>query len=125
MIDETAVIDKIKLYEVKIPLKDPFRISGGVSFYRKSLIVVLSQGEFNGYGESAPFEEPYYSSETISSVKCLYKGLLFDRIIDKEIKGIEDINKILNEGVRGNNFAKAGIENELKNILLFMNSIHA
>ena len=37
--------------------------------------------------------------------------MLFKRIINKKIDSIEDINNILCEGIRGNNFARAGIEN--------------
>lgn len=123
MIDESAVIDGIELYEIKIPLKEPFQISGGVSYYRTSLITVLKSQGIKAYGEAAPFEEPYYSSETISSVKILYKDLLFKRIIGREIKSIEDINNILNIGVRGNNFAKAGIENAYWDLICRKNNM--
>lgn len=123
MVDESAVIDSIKLYEIKIPLKDPFQISGGVSYTRKSLIVVLCSDGVNGYGESAPFEEPYYSSETISSVKSLYCDLLFNRIKNIKIDSIEHMNCILSEGVRGNNFAKAGIENAYWDLLCKKNNV--
>lgn len=123
MINESAVVDSIKLYEVNIPLKVPFQISGGTSYSRKSLIVVLSSEGFNGYGEAAPFEEPYYSSETISSVKALYGDLLFARILKKKIDSIEHINSILCSGVRGNNFARAGIENAYWDLICRKNNI--
>ncbi|NMA85592.1 MAG: o-succinylbenzoate synthase [Epulopiscium sp.] len=122
MINEQATIDKIELYEVAIPLKEPFQISGGVSHFRRSLIVVLSSGDFKGYGEAAPFEEPYYSSETISSVKMLYKELLIPRLLGKTIDSIEEMNEVLNEGVRGNAFAKAGIENAYWDLLCQKNN---
>lgn len=122
MINESAVIDKVELYEVKIPLKVPFQISGGVSYFRRSLIVLLHSGEFKGYGEAAPFDEPYYSSETISSVKALYNEVLFKRIVGKSISSIKYINKILSEGVRGNNFAKCGIENAYWELLCNKNN---
>lgn len=123
MIDEEVRIDDIRLFEVKIPLKVPFRISGGVSYERKSLIVVLTGDGFNGYGESAPFEQPYYSSETLSSVKSLYRELLFPRILHRQIDSIEQLNRLLGEGVRGNNFAKAGIENAYWDLLCRKNGV--
>ncbi|MCM0650900.1 o-succinylbenzoate synthase [Clostridium swellfunianum] len=123
MIDESAIIDSIELYEIKIPLKEPFQISGGVSYFRSSLIVILNSGHIKAYGEAAPFDEPYYSSETISSVKALYHDLLFKRIVGKKIKSIEDINDILSLGVRGNNFAKAGIENAYWDLICRKNNI--
>ncbi|MGD9569132.1 MAG: o-succinylbenzoate synthase [Sedimentibacter sp.] len=123
MINESAVIESVKLYELKIPLIIPFQISGGVSYSRRSLIVVLESNGIKGYGESAPFDEPYYSSETISSVKALYLDLLFGRIKGRKIESIEDINSILNAGVRGNNFAKAGIENAYWDLICNKNNI--
>ncbi len=123
MINESAVIDSVELYEIKIPLKEPFQISGGVSYFRRSLIVVLNSGDIKAYGEAAPFDEPYYSSETISSVKALYEDLLFNRIAGKKIESIEHINSILNIGVRGNNFAKAGIENAYWDLICRKNNI--
>lgn len=123
MINESAVIDSIKLYEINIPLKVPFQISGGTSYSRKSLIVVLSSKGFCGYGEAAPFEEPYYSSETISSVKALYEDLLFARILKKKINSIEHMNSILCDGVRGNNFARTGIENAYWDLICRKNNI--
>ena len=124
MINEQAVIDKISLYEIGIPLKEPFQISGGVSYFRRSLIIVLSSGEYKGYGEAAPFEEPYYSSETISSVKALYQDLLIPRLLGKQIASIEHMNEVLSEGIRGNAFAKAGIENAYWDLLCNKNKIN-
>jgi o-succinylbenzoate synthase len=123
MINESAIIDSVELYEIKIPLVEPFQISGGVSYFRRSLIIVLNSGHIKAYGEAAPFDEPYYSSETISSVKALYQDLLFKRIVGKEIESIEHINNILNTGVRGNNFAKAGIENAYWDLICRKNNI--
>jgi o-succinylbenzoate synthase len=123
MINESAVIDSIELYEIKIPLKEPFQISGGVSYFRRSLIIVLISGDIKAYGEAAPFDEPYYSSETISSVKALYQDLLFNRIAGRRIESIEHINSILSIGVRGNNFAKAGIENAYWDLVCRKNNI--
>lgn len=124
MINEQAVIDKISLYEIGIPLKEPFQISGGVSYFRRSLIIVLSSGEYKGYGEAAPFEEPYYSSETISSVKALYQDLLIPRLLGKQIASIEHMNEVLSEGIRGNAFAKAGIENAYWDLLCNKNKVN-
>ena len=104
-------IDQIRMKEVSIPFKIPFQISGGISYVRKSLIIELESEGVIGYGESAPFEAPFYSSETISSVKAVLKEWIFDRIIGKEIESIAGLNYLLAAGIRGNNFAKAGVEN--------------
>lgn len=110
ILNESFKIDKVKIVEIDIPYAIPFQISGGVSYSRKSLIIELHSGETIGYGESAPFEQPFYSSETISTAKSILIEILIPRIEKNEIMSIESLNQILNDSVRGNNFAKAGIE---------------
>src|SRR5262249_19097579 len=61
-------IESAELYELTLPLKEPFTISGGVMRERRSLIVALHDDAGNvGYGESPPFELPFYSGETLAS----------------------------------------------------------
>ncbi len=59
-------IERIELYELTLPLLEPFIISGGTMTVRRSLVVVLHDDEgHRGYGESPPFELPFYSEETL------------------------------------------------------------
>lgn len=104
-------IDRIHIKEIVLPLKVPFQISGGIMRTRRSIIVELHSGGAIGYGESAPFEQPFYSSETIGSVVALYKDLLIGRIEGRAFATIEDFNAALTVGVRGNPFARCGFEN--------------
>lgn len=122
-INERCMIDKIRIVEVNIPYAIPFQISGGISYSRKSLIIELWSDGVVGYGESAPFESPYYSSETISSVKAILMECIIPKIIGKDIKSIEDINNIINDGIRGNNFAKAGVETAYWDLIAKKNNI--
>lgn len=121
--NEKHIIDGVRIVEVDIPYAVPFQISGGVSYSRKSLIVELYSEGVIGYGESAPFESPFYSSETISSAKSMLIETLIPRIIGKEIQSIEDMNGILNEDIRGNNFAKAGIETSYWDLVAKKNNV--
>lgn len=120
---ENFVIDEVKIVEVDIPYAVPFQISGGVSYSRKSLIIELHSGDVVAYGESAPFEAPFYSSETISTAKIILIEDLIPRIVGVEIKSIEELNKILNNNIRGNNFAKAGIETGYWDLVAKKNNI--
>src|SRR3989449_4118994 len=61
-------IARIELFELALPLVEPFIISGGAVTERRSLIVALHDDEGHvGYGESPPFELPFYSAETLAS----------------------------------------------------------
>jgi O-succinylbenzoate synthase len=104
-------IESAELYELSLPLKEPFAISGGVMRDRRSLIVALHDGEGHvGYGESPPFELPFYSGETLTSARDLLERVLLPRVIGKTFDRPEDVDAVLAPGVRGNRFARAGLE---------------
>ena len=78
---------------------------------RRSLVVVLHDGDGHvGYGESPPFELPFYSEETLGSARLLLAELLIPRLLGRELEGPEAVDALLREGVRGNPFARAALE---------------
>jgi O-succinylbenzoate synthase len=104
-------IDRVELYELTLPLREPFGISGGVIRERRSLIVVLHDGQgHSGYGESPPFELPFYGEETLTSARDLLERVLIPRVIGREFERPEDVDAALRPGIRGNRFARAGLE---------------
>jgi O-succinylbenzoate synthase len=104
-------IDRARLWEVSLPLTVPFAISGGVMRIRRSLVVELcSTDGATGYGESAPFELPFYSSETVDSARALLTGVLLPRLIGQTLPEPVDADRLLRPGIRGNPFARAGAE---------------
>jgi o-succinylbenzoate synthase len=104
-------IQRIELYELTLPLLEPFIISGGTMTARRSLVVVLHDDEGNrGYGESPPFELPFYSEETLASARELLQHVLIPRVIRAKPKSPDEMDSILRAGIRGNPFARAGLE---------------
>src|SRR6266568_2439742 len=104
-------IVKVELYELTLPFVEPFIISGGRIDARRSLIIVLHDDEgHTGYGESPPFELPFYSEETLASARDLIGRVLLPRIVQREFASLEALDGALREGVRGNPFARAGVE---------------
>jgi len=106
-------IARAELYELTLPLVEPFVISGGTIAERRSLIVVLHDAAGHaGYGECPPFHLPFYSEETLAGARDLIERVLLPRVIDREFDGPipEAIDGVLREGVRGNWFARAGVE---------------
>ena len=104
-------VSHIELHELSLPLAEPFTISGGTMVVRRSLVVVLHDGEGHvGYGESPPFELPFYSEETLGSARLLLEQVLIPRLIGCDIDGPEEVDAILRAGVRGNPFARAALE---------------
>ena len=100
-----------ELFELRLPLVEPFIISGGAITERRSLIVVLRDAEGHvGYGESPPFELPFYSEETLAGATDLVRRVLLPRVVGQELGTPETLDAVLREGIRGNPFARAGVE---------------
>ncbi|HTH64123.1 MAG TPA: o-succinylbenzoate synthase [Gemmatimonadales bacterium] len=104
-------ISGAELFELALPLAEPFIISGGIMRERRSLIVLLhDDAGHTGYGESPPFELPFYSEETLVSARDLIERVLLPRLVGKEFRDPEAVDAALREGIRGNPFARAGVE---------------
>jgi O-succinylbenzoate synthase len=117
-LDTPVEIAFARLYEVAVPLRQPFRISGGTMRTRRSLIVELTDRTGAvGYGESAPFEAPFYSEETLTSVEACIVRHLFPRITGRSFGALETTALALEQGVRGNRMARAGVETALWDVV--------
>jgi o-succinylbenzoate synthase len=104
-------IVRIELYELTLPLLEPFIISGGIMTERRSLVVVLHDDQgHRGYGESPPFELPFYSEETLVSARDLLERVLIPRLIKAGVDSPEEVDSVLRTGIRGNPFARAALE---------------
>jgi O-succinylbenzoate synthase len=102
---------RIELHEIALPLLEPFIISGGSISERRSLVVVLHDDAGHaGYGESPPFELPFYSEETLAGARDLLTRVLIPRVAGQEFASPEAVDAVLGENVRGNPFARAGLE---------------
>ncbi len=113
-LDTPLEIAACRLYAVAVPLLEPFRISGGALGMRRSLIVELVDASgAAGYGESAPFERPFYSEETLASVRSCILQHLLPRMMGQAFPGLEAAVRALERGVRGNRMARAGVETAL------------
>jgi O-succinylbenzoate synthase len=104
-------IDRARLWDIALPLTAPFGISGGVMHVRRSLIVELTTSDgAAGFGESAPFELPFYSSETVESARWMLVNVLLPRLLGHTLSSPMEADALLRDGVRGNPFARAGAE---------------
>ncbi len=113
-LDNPLDIRGCRLHEVNVPLVEPFQISGGTMAVRRSLIIEIEDaGGGRGYGESAPFLEPFYSEETLASVRAVIESVLFPRLVGHRFDSLAGAVAAMVSGVRGNRFARAGVETAL------------
>src|SRR2546428_4029496 len=104
-------IARIELSACALPLVEPFIISGGAVTERRSLIVALHDDEGHvGYGESPPFELPFYAAETLASAIDLTRRVLVPRVAGRAFESPEAVDEALRAEIRGNPFARAGVE---------------
>jgi O-succinylbenzoate synthase len=104
-------IVRVELRLLRLPLVEPFIISGGTMTERTSLLIILhDDAGHRGYGESPPFELPFYSDETLAGARDLLERVLIPRILGSEPAAPEELDRALRIGVRGNPFARAALD---------------
>ncbi|HYF39445.1 MAG TPA: o-succinylbenzoate synthase [Gemmatimonadales bacterium] len=107
-------IERVELYGLTLPLLEPFIISGGTMTHRRSLVVILyDESGHRGYGESPPFELPFYSEETLAGARHLLEHVLIPRLVQSQADTIEAAQPVLQQGIRGNRFARAALDTAL------------
>ena len=89
-------ITRAELFELTLPLLEPFVISGGTMTERRSLVVVLHAAAGHvGYGEAPPFQFPFYSEETLASARDMIERVLMPRVVGRDFEGPEAIDAAL------------------------------
>lgn len=104
-------LDRITLREIRLPLKEPFRISSGVVSERRICLLELTDADgVTGWSECVAGELPNYSPETIDTAWHAIKEWLAPRVLGVEIERVDGVFALLDHNVRGHNMAKAAIE---------------
>jgi O-succinylbenzoate synthase len=104
-------LTSITLREIRLPLKEPFRISSGVVSERR--IALLELHDTSGavsWSECVAGETPNYSPETIDTAWLAITEWLAPRVIGRKIEMPGNVLPILDEDIRGHLMAKAAIE---------------
>jgi O-succinylbenzoate synthase len=102
---------RIRLREIKLALKEPFRISSGVVSERRILLLELEDSDGTSvWAECVAFESPIYSPETVDTAWLALREWLAPRLIGRPIAGPEAVHDVLERGIAGHNMAKAAVE---------------
>ena len=104
-------IERITWREIRLELKEPFRISSGTMHERRiGLLELTTRDGVTAWSECVAFQRPNYSSETIDTAWMAIREWLAPRLLDRPLDGPEDVAAILSENIRGHNMAKAALE---------------
>jgi len=104
-------ISSITLREIRLPLKEPFRISSGiVSERRIALLELRDDSGLTAWSECVAGETPNYSPETIDTAWLAITGWLAPRVIGRAIETPGSVLPLLEQDIRGHLMAKAAVE---------------
>lgn len=106
-------IERVSLRMVRLPLVRPFRTSSSVKDHLTHIIVrvdVAGDGRsVAGWGECASPSDPYYCPETVETCWHVLKDFLVPAVLGRSWSSIDEFVAAYRL-VKGNNFAKAGLE---------------
>jgi O-succinylbenzoate synthase len=103
-------LEKIELFEIKMPLKTPFETSFGVSHTRRIMLLrVWNKEGVSGWGECTAPSKPFYLSETIDTCWSIIKDFIVPMLAKEKVCCAADVPKIL-APIQGNRMAIGAVE---------------
>ena len=102
-------IDRIDLMVVELPLIRPFVTSSSRRTHLRHVLVKARADGIVGWGECASPVDPYYCPETTETCWHILKDFLVPAVIGTKWRTIDQFVAGY-QRVKGNNFAKAGLE---------------
>jgi O-succinylbenzoate synthase len=101
----------LSLREIRLPLREPFRISSGVTTERRILLLTLTDVDgVSVWSECVAGEWPNYSPETIDTAWFALTQWLAPRLLGREVASAADVRRTLDDNIRGHPMAKAALE---------------
>lgn len=107
----TLQVESIVLREIRLPLREPFRVSSGVCTERRiTLLEVTDASGTVAWSECVAGEEPNYSPETIDTAWHAMREWLAPRVLGRRIEHPRDVHALVDRDIAGHPMAKAAIE---------------
>jgi O-succinylbenzoate synthase len=104
-------VRRVTLRDIRLQLKEPFRISSGVTTDRHILLLELHDADgTTAWGECVADETPNYSPETIETCRLAIRSWLAPAVVRRRFGSAAEVRGALEPGVRGHRMAKAAIE---------------
>ena len=104
-------LERVALREIRLALKEPFRISSGVELERRILLLELEDASgASTWAECVAFPRPNYTPETIDTAWLAIREWLAPRLLGRDMSGAEAVHDVLARDIRGHNMAKAALE---------------
>jgi o-succinylbenzoate synthase len=105
------IIDAVTMREIRLPLREPFRISSGeVSERRIALLELHHPDGITTWSECVAGEHPNYSPETIDTAWLAITEWIGPRVLNTAFDHPRDVRAVLQQDIRGHDMAKAALE---------------
>ena len=103
-------VHEVTLRTLKMRMKFPFETSFGVLQDKEFLLLeAKTEDSLTGYGEGVAFTAPWYTEETVTSMKHVLTEFLIPAILNKTIAHPDELQTIFAQ-IRRNAMAKACLE---------------
>ena len=99
-------IDRLDIYHVAMPLIKPWDTASGIERDIHALLVKLTSGQDESWGESSMLFAPGYSPEFAAGAFLMARDWLAPRLVGHDVTSGEDLQQRLSM-FKGNQFAKA------------------
>jgi O-succinylbenzoate synthase len=104
-------LTRIRLREIRLPLREPFQISSGIVSDRRILLLELTDASgLTVWSECVAGEAPNYTPETIDTAWHAISQWVAPRVLGKSFEHPGEVHVALDKDFRGHNMAKAGVE---------------
>ncbi|HSH46617.1 MAG TPA: o-succinylbenzoate synthase [Longimicrobiales bacterium] len=103
-------IEQVTLRTIALRLREPFRISSGVTRERRILLVFLEGDGVFGVGECVAGEAPNYSYETLETASWVLREHLAPAVLGVEFSAATELPPRLDRAAKGHRMARAALE---------------
>lgn len=104
-------VERITLREIRLPLREPFRISSGVIDERRiALLELVDVDGVTAWSECVAGEHPNYSFETIDTAWHAITEWVAPRVLGRSFSDVREVFPALERDFRGHLMAKAAVE---------------
>jgi o-succinylbenzoate synthase len=103
-------INRVELRVVRLALVRTFRTSSSSKDHIDHILVrLMTDGGAEGWGECASPSDPYYCPETTETCWHILKDFLVPKVLGRDWSTIDELIALFGP-IKGNNFARAGLE---------------
>jgi o-succinylbenzoate synthase len=102
-------LERIELFQLRLPLKRAYETSGSRETHQTRVIARVESEGAVGWGESVAPELPWYSGETPATIWWLLDEIAIPRLLATELDDADGVGRVL-DWIKDHRMAKATVE---------------